>query len=475
MKRFLIAFVLLLSTNAFGEEITGRAIGRYIKELSSPHFAGRLSGSPGGREVGEYIAGAFKDRGLMPAVDGSYFQPFEISLKSLGKDNRLSVSGKELKIVEDYVPLTVCPPGEVRGKNAPPADRRGFQTPSEGFSDKDVIGKIAVVRYDEPAGESGLAAKIKEAEENGDRALVILKQDLYSDYTVWKELIPPKLHTRWEKFLKENFPHFLQMKVTQKMNLTPPVTARIPCLMVREDIMSPLFMDETPMSFRYTNGHENVIAKRPEADEAISEPGHEIASTDSAGLAKTGNLSARNDNAEGFSGEMILKVDITEDKIPARNIIGYLPGKGEHKDEVIIIGAHYDHLGLDSKGVPFPGADDNASGVAALLEVAERLAKKGTERSVVFIAFDGEEWGLTGSKYYTGHPVFPLNKTFLMVNMDAIGRNEPDAIHFLGSQRSPDVRRVAGEIAERTGIKTSSLPSNTAVTITHSMKRVSLR
>ena len=110
MKRFLIAFVLLLSTNAFGEESTGRAIGRYIKELSSPHFAGRLSGSPGGREVGEYIAGTFKDRGLMPAVDGSYFQPFEIPLKSLGKDNRLVISGKEFKVLEDYVPLTVCNP-----------------------------------------------------------------------------------------------------------------------------------------------------------------------------------------------------------------------------------------------------------------------------------------------------------------------------------------------------------------------------
>ena len=300
------------------------------------------------------------------------------------------------------------------------------------------------MRYDESAGESWLSSKIIEAEENGDRALVILKQDLYSDYTVWKELIPPKLRTRWEKTLKEDFAHFLQMKVTQKMNFMVAVTARIPCLMVREDRMSQLFMDETFMSFRFTNELENVIAKRPKADEAISEPGHEIASHPSG---------ARNDNRVLFSDEISIKVDIVEDKISARNIIGYLPGKGEHKDELVIIGAHYDHLGLDSKGRYFPGADDNASGVAALLEVAERLAQKGTERSVVFIAFDGEEWGLTGSRYYTDHPAFPLEKTVLMINMDTIGRNEPDAIHFLGSQRSPDVRSAAGKVAGGVGIR----------------------
>jgi len=342
----------------------------------------------------------------MPAVDGSYFQPFEIPLKSLGKDNRFVISGKEFKVLEDYVPLTVC-------------------NPDRGFSSEDVIGKVAVVRYDEAVPDGGLPAEIKAAEEAGAKALLILKQDLYSDYTVWKELIPSKLRTRWEKTLKEDFAHFLQMKVTQKMNLTPPVTSKIPCLLVRED--------------RITEKHENVIPAQ--------------AGIQNADRSLDSHLRGNDGHLEGFSSEISMKVDIVEDKISARNIIGYLPGKGEHKDEVIIIGAHYDHLGLDSKGVPFPGADDNASGVAALLEVAERLAKKGTERSVVFIAFDGEEWGLTGSKYYTGHPVFPLNKTVLMVNMDAIGRNEPDAIHFLGSQRSPEVRRLAGEIANKSDIK----------------------
>src|SRR3990172_2209630 len=215
MKKFIIALIVLIHTTAYGGESPTEDIRLHIEVLSSDTFAGRLSGSVGGQKAGEYISNEFKNRRLLPAVAGSYFQPFDISLKSLGKDNRLVISGKELKVLEDYVPLTVCPPGEVRGK------------------------KVAVVRYDETVPDGGLPAEIKAAEEAGAKVLLILKQDLYSDYTVWKELIPPKLRTRWEKSLKEDFPHFLQMKVTQKMNLMPPASPKIPCILVREDKDNP--------------------------------------------------------------------------------------------------------------------------------------------------------------------------------------------------------------------------------------------
>src|SRR3972149_7656506 len=375
MKKFLIALIVLIHTTAYGGESPTEDIRLHIEVLSSDTFAGRLSGSVGGQKAGEYIANEFKNRRLLPAVAGSYFQPFDISLKSLGKDNRLVISGKELKVLEDYVPLTVCPPGEVRGK------------------------KVAVVRYDETVPDGGLPAEIKAAEEAGAKALLILKQGPYSEYTVWKELIPSKLRTRWEKALKEDFAHFLQMKFTQKMNLTPPVTSKIPCLLVRENsltknrenpppltgggewegeqrVLAPLplvpshegrgnrdqgFSSEPLMSQGLTKGHENT-ACHPEPK--------------AKGLMRQVNQilrCAQNDSkvAGAFSDEIIMKVDIVEEKLSARNIIGYLPGKGNHKDETVIVGAHYDHLGLDSKGRYFPGADDNASGVAALLEVAE--------------------------------------------------------------------------------------------------------
>ena len=114
-----------------------------------------------------------------------------------------------------------------------------------------------------------------------------------------------------------------------------------------------------------------------------------------------------------------------------RNVIGVLPGTGPLSEEAIVIGAHYDHLGYggDSSASPgrqeiHNGADDNASGVAALLEIARRLVAIGRPlpRKIVFIAFTGEERGLLGSAHYLKDPVVPLKDTIAMLNMDMVGR-----------------------------------------------------
>src|SRR4051794_37322600 len=117
--------------------------------------------------------------------------------------------------------------------------------------------------------------------------------------------------------------------------------------------------------------------------------------------------------------------------VMGRNVIGILPGKDpELRNQTLILGAHYDHLGLggfgsldpDSTGRGHNGADDNASGAATLIEVAARLATKPPARTVVFIAFSGEELGLLGSAYYVKQPIYPLSGTLAMVNLDMIGR-----------------------------------------------------
>ncbi len=114
-----------------------------------------------------------------------------------------------------------------------------------------------------------------------------------------------------------------------------------------------------------------------------------------------------------------------------RNVIGVLPGTDpDLRNQIVILGAHYDHLGPggfgsldpDSTGITHNGADDNASGTAALVHIARRLAAAPPRRTVVFIAFSGEELGLLGSEYYASHPLYPLDKTVAMVNMDMIGR-----------------------------------------------------
>lgn len=129
--------------------------------------------------------------------------------------------------------------------------------------------------------------------------------------------------------------------------------------------------------------------------------------------------------------EVTLRTDVVRVDVPAHNVVGVIEGSDPVlKNESIIIGAHYDHLGRGGEGslAPRPGeihhgADDNASGTAGVLELA-RIFSQGPKlkRTLVFIAFSGEEEGLLGSNYYVNHPLMPLDKTVAMINMDMIGR-----------------------------------------------------
>src|SRR2546421_6435034 len=129
---------------------------------------------------------------------------------------------------------------------------------------------------------------------------------------------------------------------------------------------------------------------------------------------------------------LTLSIDIVRREAPSFNVVGILPGSDPKlKDEAIVIGAHYDHLGRGGEGSLAPregeihhGADDNASGMAGLIEVARMLSTQDPKprRTIVFIAFSGEEEGLIGSSYYVNHPVVPLQNTAAMINMDMIGR-----------------------------------------------------
>lgn len=148
-------------------------------------------------------------------------------------------------------------------------------------------------------------------------------------------------------------------------------------------------------------------------------------------------LSANNDSAFRVIVEINtkaivgFKVNLVKKQTEAYNVIGILEGNDPVlKKEAVIIGAHYDHLGKGGQGslavnstAIHHGADDNASGTSALIELARQFAKeKKNKRTIIFIGFGGEEEGLLGSKFYVNNPIFPLDKTVAMFNMDMIGR-----------------------------------------------------
>jgi membrane-associated protease RseP (regulator of RpoE activity) len=133
--------------------------------------------------------------------------------------------------------------------------------------------------------------------------------------------------------------------------------------------------------------------------------------------------------------------------LTGKNVIGILPGRDPVlRNRAIILGAHYDHLGLggfgsldpDSTGTVHNGADDNASGTAALIQVAARLAASPPARTVVFIAFSGEELGLLGSSHYVKEPIYPLAGTLAMVNLDMVGRLRNGRLIIYGARSAAE-------------------------------------
>lgn len=158
----------------------------------------------------------------------------------------------------------------------------------------------------------------------------------------------------------------------------------------------------------------------------------------------------------------IRKVKVPDSIRPARNVIGFLDNNAS---KTIIIGAHYDHLGEgkqgsslanDSYGLIHNGADDNASGVAGLLELARIYSQNQVKESVnfLFIAFGAEELGLVGSRYFVQHPTYDLNKIHWMLNMDMIGRlNKETGVSIIGFGTSPAFETIFNDINPQRFVK----------------------
>src|SRR5208283_2475346 len=135
-----------------------------------------------------------------------------------------------------------------------------------------------------------------------------------------------------------------------------------------------------------------------------------------------------------------------------RNILAILPGNDPlFADQVIVVGAHYDHLGHgssrsnNSPGVIYPGADDNASGSSGVIELARAFSSLpvAPRRSILFICFDGEEKGLLGSRHWTASPTVPLSRVKFMLNLDMIGALRADRVLVYGSRTAWGLRRMA--------------------------------
>jgi hypothetical protein len=390
-----------------------------IKALTTPAMEGRGDGTKGLTLAAHLIEKRFKSLGLKPAGTNSYLQPFiVITGAQLKSGNRFTVrtgdSKSELQPNQDFVPFSFSPSGSASGAvvfAGYGASADEFQY--DDYSGLDVKDKIVVVLRYEPAGfaaksgnhgltqHSQLITKAINARNHGARAVV---------------LINGKLGEGEEDLL------------TRFGSVSGPQDVGILFVQVK-----------------------NVVAESwfQAAGKSLAEVQNQINTS-----SKPGSFSF----PENL--RVSLKVSIESTRATVNNVLAYLPGK---TDEYIIIGAHYDHLGrgnFDSLapsqiGQIHPGADDNASGTAGVLELARLLApQKGQlPRGILFASFAGEELGLLGSAQWVKTPTLPLDNAVAMLNMDMIGRIQNDKVYVGGVGTGSTFKTLLDQAQSKSGFK----------------------
>ena len=341
----------------------------------------------GGRRAAEYIAEQFQSAGLQPGgVDGSWFQPFEVTVGKRVNDELASLKVQEIerswRVREDWIPLPFSEFGAVEGPLA--FAGYGIQAPMYDYDDYsgfDAGGKVLLIfRYEpratDPQADFGgqtpsrfapFWRKARSAAQNGAKALLIVNppdrepaQDTLYDFDI---------------FSSEQTYALPMVSISRAMANTLLARAGLPDLTTLQQSLD--------------------TQRKP--------------------LSRDMGLNVK------------LETGLEPNRVPARNVLGLLPGAGD-TSETIVVGAHYDHLGIQPHGNdPTPqihnGAYDNDSGTAGVIELA-RAASEATKlrRNVLFIAFDGEELGLCGSREFVEHPTVAFDDIRAMINLDMIGR-----------------------------------------------------
>ncbi len=382
------------------EDISSEEILDHIRFLASDELKGRLAGAPESEAAVKYIVEQFQEAGVLPGNEGDYHQYFDFVNKvSLGDNNRLAVNRHSFKLKQDYIPL---------GFSSNDTVTSTVVFCGYGFSIKDSI------QWDDYAGVNVT-----------DKWLLLLRGGPEGDNP----------HSPYEPHLP------LRKKVMlARDHGAAGVLFVSPMEKDQEDELIPLRYDQ---SFAGA-GIPVIQVKQTVADSILSNSGKTLKQVQER---LENNLQPNSFAVE--SADVTAMVELRKQTVKISNAIGVIPGSDPvSKKEFIVLGAHFDHLGLGGPGsgslqpdtvAVHNGADDNASGVAALLELGEKLASERNrlKRSILLIAFNGEEKGLLGSKYFVKHPTVDLSAIITMINMDMVGRLSENKLSIGGTGTNP--------------------------------------
>ena len=361
-----------------------------IKTLTGPPYLGRQAGSPQGWAAGEYLSSQFARYGLQPLGEGgTYFQEFPVLYTPLEDMPRLYLESAGNSTAEEFIAYQDFMP--VVRWYAGSGVGKGQVYWMNRCAEEDFAARDVVGKVLlclPDASPNWLAQLSRRALEHGAAALLFLTDE---------EVRPPDFGWAFKE------------------------------VWVPEPV--PVFYVYADMVARLLRGNDKTIP-----DLLANAPPFLLEST------------------VGFEMQTLQTSSCPGSECIARNVIGILPGRDPaYANEAIILGAHYDHMGQAPNGMVWPGANDDASGVAVLLEIARSWHEQGyiPRRTVIFAAWDAEELGLLGSIHYVQNPPFPLENTIAMIQLDMVGAGSPilniDGNHSFGAG--------IGHIAETVGVE----------------------
>lgn len=375
-----------------------QALETHLHHLASDALEGRGSATTGERLAGDYLAKYFEEQGLKPYGDhGTYFQSFDVTVGSQFKaGNHLLLEYKKIQstfeLEKDYVPFSFSSDQAVEGEVV----FAGYGITNEeasydDYSQFNVEGKIVLLFRREPTIGGG--PEVGGSSRFGDKR--------WSEHASFLSKVRNAEAHKAVAVLIFNDPSTVSSIGDDLLSQVGGASVSIPCIHLRSEVGNAILMAQ------------GIVVE--DLQKQIND-----------------TLKPRSFLLPGMT--IRLQAGIEKIRKEARNIVAYLEGTSE-TNEYVILGAHYDHLGIGKQGGSFDrspegkihnGADDNASGTSALLALAHALSKASQRpRSILFLAFSGEELGLLGSAHYVAHPTLPLKDCYTMINLDMVGRLSP--------------------------------------------------
>jgi hypothetical protein len=397
------------------DTITAEDLRSHVRFLASDRLQGRGVAHEGNRLAERYLSEAM-GRLRLQSEAPDYFQAYDLYGVSLGANNALAIQPaasdakpSRIEVGDDFSPMTGSGSGEVAGDVV--FAGYGISAPAFHYDDYaglDVTGRIVVVldhepqEHDEKSRFNGRArtayaagvSKVETAARHGAAALLIVPD--VAQHATSRRLNPDR---EWPANPSVRDRRFDLAETDDEHTL--------PAALISENLADQLLGGD--------KDGRSISDLQRAIDQALS------------GRTRETEIRAPASFTAGTRATLTVRID--HERIATHNVVGYVPGSDpERRSELVVVAAHFDHDGLDSEGRIYNGADDDASGTAGVLEVADAFAQAAAagarpKRTVVFALWNAEERGMLGSRYYVRHPV-PAGHPVANINLDMIGRDE---------------------------------------------------